>query len=165
MSAPVSMRQSAREWLAYHLHAFVWILIALWAPPVIFTVLVDLKLVDSPGSGYLALRDPSLLLSIMLIVSMAAALPMMRLRRARAWQLLCGSLGLWWAHAAWTVQARLRLIGPSDLVSRETVVTLAALAIATYVVFEVRGRFTRAGALTPRPTTSQQPAALRPDRM
>lgn len=163
MSTPVSMRESAREWLAGELGAFVWILLALWAPPVIFTVLVDVKLVGSAGSGYLPLRDPGLLLSIMMLMLMAAALPMMRLRRARAWQLLCGSLGLWWAHAAWTIQGRLRLIGTSDLVSRETLVTLAALAVASCVVFEVRGRFARAGALTKRPTTDQPPAALRPD--
>ena len=165
MSAPVSMRESVREWLADHLHTFVWILLALWTPPVIFTVLVDLKLVESPGSGYLALRDPSLLLSVMLLVLLAAALPMMRLRRARAWQLLCGSLGVWWAHAAWTVLGRVRLAGPSDLMSRETLIALAALALASYVVLEVRSRFTRAGALTPRPTTDQPPAALRPDTM
>jgi hypothetical protein len=159
------MRESAREWLAGELVAFVWILLALWAPPVIFTVLVDLKLVGSAGSGYLTLRDPGLLLSIMMLMLMTAALPIMRLRRARAWQLLCGSLGLWWAHAAWTIQGRLRLIGTSDLVSRETLVTFAALAVASCVVFEVRGRFVRARALTARPTTSQPPAALRPDTM
>jgi hypothetical protein len=165
MTAPRSWRENARDWLANELHAFVWIVLALWAPPVIFTVLVDLKLVGSAGAGYPSLRDPGLLLSIMMLVAMAAALPMMRLRRARAWQLLCGSLGLWCAHAAWTIQGRLRLVGLGDLLSRETLITLAALALASCVMFEVRGRFTRAGALPARPTTSQPPAALRTDTM
>lgn len=165
MSGPVSIREVGREWLARELRAFVWILLALWAPPVIFTVMVDLNLVGSAGSGYPTLRDPGLLLSIMMLMLMTAALPMMRLRRARAWQLLCGSLGVWWTAAAWTIQGRVRLVGPGDLVSRETLVTLAALAVASCVVVEVRSRFTRAGALTPRPTTDQPPAALRPDTM
>src|SRR4026209_444831 len=58
----------AQEWLADHVAAMVWILLALWTPPIAFTVLVDLELMAGAGSGYLSLRDPGLLLSIMQIV-------------------------------------------------------------------------------------------------
>ncbi len=128
-------------------------------------MLVDLGLAGGAGSGYPTLRDPGLLLSVMQILLMTAALPLLYLRRRSiAFQLLCGSLGIWAAHAAWTIQGRLRLIGRSDLVSRETLITVLTLAVASYVLFEVRGRYTRAGALTARPTTSQPPVVLRTDR-
>ena len=160
-----AVRERARDWLADHVPALVWITFALWAPPIVFTVLVDLQLVGGAGSGYPSLRDPGLLLGILQIALMAAVLPLIyRRRRSRAWQLLCGSLIGWAAHAAWTIQGRLRLIGKSDLLSRETLVTLVALAVAAYVVFEVRDRFTRI-ALTAQPTTTQPPVVLRPDTM
>lgn len=165
MSAVSSRRARAREWLADHVPASVWIMFAVWAPPIVFTVLVDLKLVAGAGSGYPSLRDPALLLSVVQILLMAAALPLMHLRRrSRAWQLLCGALGIWALHAAWTILGRLRLVGRSDLVSRETLMTLAALAAAAYVLFEVRDRFTRT-ALTAKLTTSPPPVALQPDTM
>ena len=44
----------AQEWLADHVAAMVWILLALWTPPIAFTVLVDLKLMAAAGSGYVA---------------------------------------------------------------------------------------------------------------
>ena len=145
MSA-LPLRHRLRDWLADQLQALVWILLALWAPPIVFTVMVDLKLAGSAGSGYLSLDDPGLLLSLVQLVVMTAALrSMRRQRRSRAWQLLCGSLGLWLAHAVWTVQGRVRLVGRSDLWSRETLITIAAFAVAAYVLFEVRERYTRSG--------------------
>jgi hypothetical protein len=128
----------AQEWLADHVAAMVWILLALWVPPLAFTVLVDLKLIAAAGSGYLSLRDPGLLLAIMQIVLMAAALPTMPRRPARARSLLLAALAVWFAHAVWTVQGRLRLIGRADLVSPETLVTFAALAAASAVMFVAR---------------------------
>ena len=164
MSLPASLPAKARDWLADHLHALLWILLALWAPPVVFTVLVDLQLVGGAGAGYPTLRDPGLLLGLLQIAAMAVALPLMRgQRRFRAWQLLCAALGLWTVHAAWTILGRVRLVGPSDLMSRETLVTLAALSIASIVVGEVRQRFMGSGAATERPTTGQRPAVLRTD--
>ena len=95
----------AQQWLADHVAAMVWILLALWTPPIAFTVLVDLKLIAAAGSGYLSLRDPGLLLSIIQIVLMAAALPLLRGRHvARARPLLLAALGVWFAHSAWTLQ-------------------------------------------------------------
>jgi len=160
----MTFRDRARDWLADHLHALIWILLALWAPSIIFTVLVDLKLVGGAGSGYPTLRDPALLLSLMQITLMLAALPLIyRRRRSRAWQLLCGALGVWLMHGAWTILGRLRLLGRSDLASRETLMTLGALAAAAAVLFEVRDRFTRPA--TARPTTDQPPVVLQPDTM
>jgi hypothetical protein len=162
--AAAPLRDPARDWLADHLAALVWMALALWAPPIVFAVLVNLELVGGAGSGYPTLRDPGLLLGVMQMVVMMAAVPLLhRRRRSRAWHLLCGSLGIWAMHAAWTIQGRLRLIGRSDLLSRETIVTVAALLIASVVLFEVRHRYTRTAAATARPTTSQQPARLRPD--
>jgi len=165
MNATRSLHERARDWLADQLQPMVWITLALWAPPIVFTVLVDLGFAGGAGSGYPSLRDPSLLLSIMQLLLMAAALPLMRMRRRSfAWQLLCGALGTWAVHAAWTILGRLRLIGRSDLLSRETLLTLASLAVAAYVLFEVRDRYTRTAVIA-RPTTTQPPVALRPVTM
>lgn len=153
----------AQEWLADHVAAMVWILLALWTPPIVFTVLVDLKLMAAAGSGYLSLRDPGLLLSIMQIVLMAAALPLLRGRHVpRARPLLLAALGVWFAHAAWTLQVRLRLTGRADLLSAETLVTFAALAAASGVMFAVRDRRRRADASIPIATTDPPPAGRQP---
>lgn len=138
------MRDHAREWLADHLAAIVIVLLALWAPPIVFAVLVNVKFVDA-GSGYPTLRDPALLLGLFQIALMAAALPLLSLRQARGWQVLAGAVGVWLAHAVWTIQGRLRLIGVRDLASRETVITIVALGIAAFVLLEVRSRYRRAG--------------------
>lgn len=159
-----AMREGVRDWIACHLPAIVIVLLALWAPPIIFTVLVDLKVADGAGSGYPTLRDPSLFLGVLQIALMAAALPMLPFQRARGWQVLVGAWGVWLAHAAWTILGRLRLIGRSDLASRETVSAIVALGIAGIALLEVRNRFTRTGAVTARRSTDQRPAAPRPDR-
>jgi hypothetical protein len=138
-----ALRKGVRNWIADHLPAMVIVLLALWAPSIIFTVLVDLKIADGAGSGYPTLRDPSLLLGVLQITLMAAALPMLAFQRARGWQVLAGAWGVWLAHAAWTILGRLRLIGRSDLASRETLVTIVALGLAAIALFEVRNRFTR----------------------
>jgi hypothetical protein len=159
-----AMREGGRDWIADHLPAIAIVLLALWAPPVIFTVLVDLKVVEGAGSGYPTLRDPSLLLGVLQMVLMAAALPMLRFQQARGWQLLAGAWGAWLAHAAWAILGRLRLIGMRDLASRETVIAIIALGIAGIALIEVRNRFTRAGAVTARLTIDQRRAVPRPDR-
>jgi hypothetical protein len=152
----------AQAWLADHVAAMVWILLALWTPPIVFTVLVDLKLMAGAGSGYLSLRDPGLLLSIMQIVLLAAALPLLRGRNvARARPLLLAALGVWFAHSAWTLQVRLRLIGRADLLSPETLVMFAALAAASGVMFALRDRRRMADTST-RIATTNPPPAVRP---
>ncbi|MBY0493537.1 MAG: hypothetical protein K2Y23_04930 [Cyanobacteria bacterium] len=152
----------AQIWVADHVAAMVWILLVLWAPPIVFTVLVDLKLANAAGSGYLSLRDPGLLLSIMQILLMAAALPMMRPHPGRARPLLLAALAVWFAHSAWTLQIRLRLIGRADLVSSETLVTFAALAAATGVVLAVRDRRQQLETPTAIATTAPPPAVQQP---
>jgi len=153
---------AAQQWLSDHVAIMVWILLALWTPPIAFTVLVDLKLASAAGSGYLSLRDPGLLLSIMQIVLMTAALPLLRRHVARARTLLLAALGVWFVHAAWTLQLRLRLIGRADLLSPETMVTFAALAAASGVLFAVRDRRRKTDASTAIATTTPQPAVQRP---
>jgi hypothetical protein len=135
----------AQEWLADHVAAMVWILLALWTPPIAFTVLVDLELMAAAGSGYLSLRDPGLLRHV-----------------ARARPLLLAALGVWFTHAAWTLQVRLRLIGRADLLSPETLVTFAALAAASGVMFAVRDRRRRADVPIPIVTTDPPPAGRQP---
>ena len=156
------MALRAQQWLADHVAAMVWILLALWVPPIAFTVLVDLKLMPAEASGYLSLRDPGLLLGIMQVLLMAAALPMMRWRPSRARPLLLAALGAWFAHAAWTLQVRLRLMGRADLLSPETLVTFAALAAASGVMFAVRDRRRRADVSIPIVTTDPPPAGRQP---
>jgi hypothetical protein len=151
---------AARDWLGDHLHAFVWILLALWTPPVVFSVMVDVHLAGGAGGGYPTLRDPGLLLDIMQIVLMAASLPLMRRHHMRAWRLLSGALGVWFVHAAWVIQGRLRLIGRRDLLSRETLIALAALAVASIVLMAVRDRRRNVSA---QPTTDRPRAALQLD--
>ncbi|HUQ87830.1 MAG TPA: hypothetical protein VM096_09735 [Vicinamibacterales bacterium] len=160
--AVTRMMMRAQEWVSDHVAAMVWILLLLWTPPIAFTVLVDLKLTAAAGSGYLSLRDPGLLLSIMQIMLMFAALPLMRRHAARARPLLLAALGVWFAHAAWTLQVRLRLIGRADLLSPETLVTFAALAAASGVMFAARDRRRRADASTALATTIPQPAVQPP---
>jgi hypothetical protein len=139
-----AIRSEVRRWLADHLPPLVIVTLALWAPPVVFTVLVDLRMVDGVGSGYPSLRDPALLLSGLQVALMGAALPCLRYSQARGWQLLAGACGVWMAHAAWVLQARLRLLGLRDLVSKETLITMAAMTIAIVILHETRQRFSRA---------------------
>ena len=161
----MSARDRVREWLADHLMAIAIVLLVLWAPPIIFNVLVDLKVVDGAGSGYPTLRDPGLLISILQITLIAASLPSLPSRRKRGWNLLGGAMAMWFAYAAWTLQWRLRLSGVRDLASSETLLMLGAIAIASIVLIEVKSRFATVSRSTASQTTGQQPAGLRPDMM
>ena len=58
----------------------MWVLLALWAPPLLFAIAIDLGLIAAPGSGYPALTDPALVTSSLQIALMAAALPGLRAR-------------------------------------------------------------------------------------
>jgi hypothetical protein len=154
---------AACDWLADHLGALVWIVLALWTPPVAFSIMVDLHLAGGVGSGYPGLHDPGLLLDVMQIVLMASALPLLHRDRALAWRLLCGALGVWFLHDAWSIQAQLRLIGRHALLSHEMLLA-AAPAVAALVLFAVRDHVKIAAPIA-RPTTDQQPAGLRLDTM
>ena len=44
-------REQLRDWLADHLPALQWVLLALWLPPAAMTVGVDLKLIEGDLFG------------------------------------------------------------------------------------------------------------------
>jgi hypothetical protein len=125
-------------WLATHLSWFVWALLAIWAPPLLFTIAIDLGLIAAPGSGYPALTDPALLTSCLQIALMAAALPGLSARRPRSWMFLAAALGAWCAHASWLIQGRVRLTGVRTLLSPETLLSIAGIAAAASVLLAVR---------------------------
>jgi hypothetical protein len=156
----VEARDAVSRWLATHTAALVWVLVALWAPPIVITVLIDVHLVRGASTGYPGLLDPGLLISIAQVVVMALALSSWRTSRLRAWHLLRAALGLWLLYTAWTLQWRLRLLGSSDLISKETLLTVTALAMATAVIVAIREPIRRYDALaqisaTRRPTARQ----------
>lgn len=154
-------RALLRQWLAAHMPAIVITLLVLWAPPAVFAVLVDLKFVEGAGSGYPTLRDPALLLTLLQLVLMVAALPLMAWHQAHGWQLLNVAAGVWLAHAAWVIQGRLRLIGLRDLMSQETLITIAALGLVAMVLFELRTRYVRVPVYLPddQSSATRQPTA------
>jgi hypothetical protein len=160
----MNARGLLRQWLAEHVPAIVITLLVLWAPPTVFTVLVDLKFVDGAGSGYPTLRDPALLLTLLQIALMVAALPLVAWHQPRGWQLLNSAAGVWLAYAVWVIQGRLRLIGLRALISPETLITMTALGLAAIVLFELRTRYVRVPVYWPddhksatrRPTARQE---------
>jgi len=125
-------------WLATHLSWFVWVLLAIWAPPLLFTIAIDLRLIAAPGSGYPALTDPALVTSSLQIALMAAALPGMRARKPHSWMLLAAALGAWCAYVVWMIQGRVRLAGLRTLWSPETLLSIGGLVAAAIVLLAVR---------------------------
>lgn len=134
-------RVHAREWLADHLPAMHWMLLALWVPPVAFTIAVNLGWIAGAGTGYLRLGDPSLVLAAAQVVLMAAAMPGMSQRYSRSWWLASAALVAWVAHAAWNVQGRVRLSGGHELLAIETIMSLTGLLLMAGVLAEVRRHF------------------------
>lgn len=158
----VLWRDSARTWLAEHLAAAHWMLLALWVPPIAFAIGVNLRLVGGAGSGYQTLRDPSLILGAAQVSLMAAALPGMVSRRPRSWWFACVAVAAWSAHVAWGILSRVRLSGVRELLSFETVTAVAGLALAALVVIEVRWRYTVAATISYPPTTTRRPVVPPP---
>ena len=131
------------RWLATHLSWLIWVLLALWVPPLLFTIAIDLGVIAAPASGYPALTDPALIASSLQIALMAAALPGLRAGAARSWMLLAAALGAWSAHAAWMIVGRVRLAGARTLTAPETLLSIGGLAAAAGVLIAVRRSFRR----------------------
>lgn len=131
------------RWTAAHLSWFVWMLLALWAPPVCYAIAIDLRLIAAPGTGYPGLNDPALVISAVQLTLMAAALPGMASRNPRSWNLLAAALLFWLAHVAWVSIARMRLDGARGLRSSETATALGCALAAAVVLLGVRRYFAR----------------------
>lgn len=155
----MSFYTSAREWLADHLAALVWVALALWTPPVVFTIGVDLSWWQPAGSGYLRLTDPSLMLAALQLTLMAAALPGTAARRQRSWQLLAAAWSAWCAHAVWSILVRVRLNGGAELPSWETLLVVTGPAIAAGILLTTRTAFTTGRPVLTWPTTRWRPRA------
>lgn len=130
-------------WLAAHLSWLIWILLILWAPPVLYTMAIDVGILPAPGSGFLTLTDPALITGALQIALMAAALPGLPARRARSWQLLTAALAVWLAHFAWSVASRARLDGLAALLAPETRWPFGGLIAGAVVLLGVRRHFSR----------------------
>ena len=128
-------------WLAAHLPWLVWMLLVIWAPPVLYTLAIDLHWIEAPASGYPTLTDPALLASTLQIGLMLAALPGMAARRPRSWNLLAAAVLAWLAHFSWTTISRFRLDGARGLQTLDTLWPLAGVIAAVTVLSVVRPYF------------------------
>jgi hypothetical protein len=129
------------RWIAAHLSWFVCALLALWAPPLLFTMGVDLGVITEAQSGFPALTDVAVITTAIQLILMAAALPGLAARQPRSWQLLSGALAAWCAHAAWMTQARIRLVGFSSLGSRESLLAIGGITVAALALAVARSQF------------------------
>lgn len=129
------------RWLADHLSWLVCAWLALWAPPLLFTMGIDLGLITEAASGFAALTDVTVISSAVQLALMAASLRGLATRQPRAWRLLVGALAAWGAHTAWLMQSRVRLAGVRTLASPETLIALGGMTVAAAVLFSVRGQF------------------------
>ncbi len=129
------------RWLAEHLSWLVCVLLAIWAPPLLFTIGVDLGLITAAQSGFPALTDVTLITSAMQIILMAAALPGLAARHPSSWRLLAGALAAWCAHNAGVMQSRIRLTGFGSLGSRESLLALGGMAAAAATLLVARRHF------------------------
>jgi hypothetical protein len=133
-------------WLAGHLAWFTVALLAVWTPPVLFAIAVDVGWVTGPWTEYPALTDPALILSVVQLALMAASLAGLPSRRPWAWWLLAGALAAWGLHAAWALQGRLRLMGVSTLWAPDAVMMLGGIAVSAAFMVVVRPRFLAPGS-------------------
>lgn len=133
--------RTVSSWLVTYLPWFNWVLLAMWAPSVLFTIAIDLDAIEAPASGYPPLTDPALVTSALQMALMAAALPGMRAQQPRSWMLLAAALGAWCAHAAWMIQGRVRLAGARTLRSPETLLAIGGIVAAAMVLLAVRRCF------------------------
>lgn len=135
------------SWVAGHLSWFVWALLVIWAPPLLYAIAIDLDLIGAPGSGFPTLRDPALILGALQVALMIAAVPGMAERRPRSWKMLAAACVVWCAHFAWGALSRLRLDGVRALCFSETWSPLGWLIGAAVVLLAVRRHFQHAPAL------------------
>ena len=129
------------HWLADHLSWLVCAWLALWAPPLLFTMGVDLGLITEAATGFPTLTDVTVITSAVQLTLMAASVRGLATRQPRAWRLLVGALAAWGAHTAWLMQSRFRLDGVTTLASPETLFALGGMTLAAVILFGVRRHF------------------------
>lgn len=129
------------HWLADHLSWLVCAWLALWAPPLLFTIGVDLGLITEAATGFPALTDVTVITSAVQLILMAASVRGLATRRPRAWRLLVGALAAWGAHTGWLMLSRFRLGGGTTLTSPETLLALGGMTLAAVTLYAARPHF------------------------
>ena len=131
------MTGHAKEWTAQHLPWISIALLALWMPPILFRLAVDVGLVA--GTGYPALTDPSTVMSATELALMAAAVPHLFNRKATGWRLLLWSRFAVLSQTFWTILLYWRLTGfLPTMLDKPIVEAVVGLAISAYVLIRIR---------------------------
>jgi hypothetical protein len=131
-----------RLWIVDHLPSITVGLLALWLPPVVVSLAVDLGVMA--GDGYPRLSDPALALPALELALMIVAVPRLAGRAATGWILLAGSRVAVLLQTAWTIVLSSRLIGVrTTLTSRPVVEAVAGLVVAAYLLTAIRREYTR----------------------
>jgi hypothetical protein len=134
----------AKEWTVQHLPWIVTALLALWLPPLLYCIAVDIGLVH--GAGYPGLTDPSTFLPVVELSAMIAAIPLLIDRKASGWKLLVVSRLAVLLQTLWIFVVGSRLTGVMHtLGTRTVVVAVAGLLLSAYVLFEVRSLYAPSG--------------------
>jgi hypothetical protein len=128
------------NWIASHLSWLIWPLLALWAPPLLYAIAVNLQIIDAASNGFAPLTDPALVIATVQVALMMAALPGMGLKHPRSWKLLAASLLAWAGWVAWMFTVRMRL-GLPIWGSQETLWSMARLIAAAAVLLGLRRHF------------------------
>jgi hypothetical protein len=130
----------AKEWTVQHLPWIVTALVALWLPPPLYCIAVDIGLVE--GAGYPRLTDPSTFLPVIELSAMIAAIPLLIDRKASGWMLLVVSRLAVLAQTLWVFAVGSRLTGVlHTLGTRTVVVAVAGLLLSAYVLLAVRSLY------------------------
>ncbi|HMF95413.1 MAG TPA: hypothetical protein VKE96_14020 [Vicinamibacterales bacterium] len=136
------MTDAAREWVTRNLPWAVVVLLALWMPPVLYALAVDVGVVK--GTGYPALIDPMMVTAVSELSLMIAALPRLLNREAAGWHLLLWSRVVVLAQTVWLIFVYTRLDGlAATLRSRAVVEAAIGLAVAAYVLMQIRPLYQR----------------------
>jgi hypothetical protein len=125
------MNAAAREWTAVHLPWIAIALLSLWLPPVIYDVAV-----------YRGWSNPGTLVNVLELTLICAAMPGLWRRRASAWRLLVGSRFAVLAQTLWLCLLNSRLNGlVPTLLTKPIVEAVLGLAVALYVLIQIRGLY------------------------
>ena len=125
------MSRSAKEWWAAHLPWIVVALLGLWLPPAAYAVAV-----------FRTWNDPVTIATVMELGCMSVALPGLFQRGATAWRLLVVSRIVVLVQTVWIVLLNSRLNGVVPTLETKPVVeAVLGLAIAAYVLVQVRGLY------------------------
>jgi hypothetical protein len=131
------MTDRGREWTVQHLPWIITALLALWLPPLLYGVAVDVGLAQ--GSGYPGLTDPATLMPAVELSAMIAAIPRLAERKQSGWTLLLWSRVAVLAQTLWTFFVGARLTGVMNTLGTRTIlVASAGLMISAYVLIEIR---------------------------